>query len=128
MFYYTLVGGAVFELATSAVAFWRASAEEYRLHNAAEAQEKSRTWEAAKAPATLLMSLFLFIYMGVEVSVGGWIVEFMIQVRHGSEYESGLIPTGFWAGVTVGRIALGFANEWLGMYPDVPYTQAATTL
>lgn len=51
------------------------------------------------------------------VSVGGWIVEFMIKARHGGEYESGLIPTGFWAGVTVGRILLGFANEYLGTVP-----------
>lgn len=41
-------------------------------------------------------------------------MDFMIHVRHGGEYESGLIPTGFWAGVTVGRIVLGFVNEYLG--------------
>lgn len=41
----------------------------------------------------------------------------MIQERNGKPFESGLVPTGFWAGVTVGRLVLGFVNDWLGMYP-----------
>lgn len=44
----------------------------------------------------------------------------MVQVRHGAPYQSGLIPTGFWAGVTVGRLVLGFVNDWLGMLPFPP--------
>lgn len=52
--------------------------------------------------------------MDLTVSVGGWVVDFMIQVRDGKPYESGLTPTGFWAGVTVGRLVLGFVNEWIG--------------
>jgi hypothetical protein len=48
------------------------------------------------------------------VSIGGWIVEFMMQVQDGGAVESGLIPTGFWAGITVGRVTLGFVNELLG--------------
>ena len=44
----------------------------------------------------------------------------MVQVRHGEPYQSGLIPTGFWAGVTVGRLVLGFVNDWLGMLPFPP--------
>lgn len=67
-FYWTLVGGAALELATSTAVFWTATAEEYREHNArvGGGDEKSRTWEAAKSPITWLMSAFLFIYMGVE--------------------------------------------------------------
>lgn len=56
------------------------------------------------------------------MSVGGWIVDFMVQVRGGGSYESGLIPTGFWAGVTLGRLVLGFVNDWLGMiFPFLCY-------
>jgi fucose permease len=50
------------------------------------------------------------------VSIGGWIVEFMMQVRHGGAFQSGLIPTGFWAGITIGRLVLGFVNELLGKH------------
>lgn len=45
----------------------------------------------------------------------------MVQVRHGEPYESGLIPTGFWAGVTVGRLVLGFVNDWLGTFLLPPF-------
>jgi fucose permease len=48
------------------------------------------------------------------VSIGGWIVEFMMQVRDGGAVASGLVPTGFWAGITVGRVVLGFVNEFFG--------------
>ena len=48
------------------------------------------------------------------VSVGGWIVDFMMQVRDGGAVASGLVPTGFWAGITIGRIVLAFANEAFG--------------
>lgn len=53
--------------------------------------------------------------------MGGWVVDFMVQVRHGEPYESGLIPTGFWAGVTVGRLVLGFVNDWLGTFLLPPF-------
>lgn len=50
----------------------------------------------------------------VIVSVSGWVVDFMMKVRHGAAFESGIIPTGFWAGITIGRLILGFATEALG--------------
>lgn len=55
------------------------------------------------------------------MSVGGWIVDFMVKERGGEPSKSGLIPTGFWAGVTLGRLVLGFVNEWLGMLSLSPY-------
>ncbi|KAL9108469.1 MAG: hypothetical protein Q9227_006803 [Pyrenula ochraceoflavens] len=38
------------------------------------------------------------------------VVVFMLRVRHGSPFASGLTSTGFWLGVTVGRIVLGFVT------------------
>lgn len=38
----------------------------------------------------------------------------MIKVRHGSPFQSGLIPTGFWLGITLGRLVLGPVTERLG--------------
>src|SRR5271154_4816709 len=39
---------------------------------------KSRTLLAIKNRVTLLISIFLLIYVGIEVSIGGWIVTFML--------------------------------------------------
>lgn len=57
---------------------------------------------------------FLLGYVGAEVALGGWIVEFMIKVRHGPAFESGITATGFWLGLTVGRFVLGFITPKIG--------------
>lgn len=53
-------------------------------------------------------------YVGVEVSLGGWLVEFMLKVRHGEAFKSGMVVTGYWAGLTVGRVILGFITGRIG--------------
>ncbi|KAJ9613363.1 hypothetical protein H2200_003305 [Cladophialophora chaetospira] len=77
------------------------------------AKGKSRTAEAVKNKVTILASIFLLIYVGIEVSIGGWIVTFMLRVRGGSPFASGLTSTGFWLGITVGRLVLGFVTARL---------------
>ncbi|ANB12149.1 Bsc6p [Sugiyamaella lignohabitans] len=55
-----------------------------------------------------LLSAVLFLYVGAEVAFGGWISTFMIKVRHGIEKKMGYVTTGFWAGLTIGRMIIGF--------------------
>ena len=55
-------------------------------------------------PTVHLLALFLFLHIGLEVTISGWIVTFMTE-RHGGPY-SGYISSGFWAGSTIGRLAL----------------------
>ncbi|RYP57045.1 hypothetical protein DL769_009733 [Monosporascus sp. CRB-8-3] len=113
-FYWTLVGAAALELACAAF-FWAEDAQQFRIKNPKTSSTgKSRTSEAIRNKVTWMIALFLFVYMGVEVSVGGWIVDFMMHERGGSQTSSGYVATGFWAGVTIGRLALGLVNEWLG--------------
>lgn len=38
----------------------------------------------------------------------------MSKVREGTEFSSGLTATGFWLGMTVGRVGLGFVTPKLG--------------
>lgn len=38
----------------------------------------------------------------------------MLKVRHGGEFNSGLVVTGYWAGITVGRVVLGFVTGRIG--------------
>ena len=51
------------------------------------------------------MALFLFTYVGVEVTIGGWIVTFLITERGGGP-SAGYISSGFFGGLTVGRVVL----------------------
>ncbi|KAJ6088189.1 hypothetical protein N7486_009450 [Penicillium sp. IBT 16267x] len=62
----------------------------------------------------MLCALFLLGYVGVEVALGGWIVTFMIRVRQGGAFASGMTATGFWLGITVGRVILGFVTPRVG--------------
>ncbi|KAK2766927.1 hypothetical protein FQN54_006242 [Arachnomyces sp. PD_36] len=132
MFYYIMVGGAVLEVIFLVSAFWTATGDKYREAHPPTTEEslleqrriesnsvftkllgKSRTAEAMSNKVTWLCSLFLIAYVGVEVAIGGWVVTFMIKIRHGTPFASGMVATGFWTGITVGRVILGFVTPRL---------------
>ncbi|KAJ5232099.1 hypothetical protein N7468_005055 [Penicillium chermesinum] len=112
-FYYIMVGCAAIELVTCTVCFWQATGADFRAKTAAEQNKgglKDALLTMPSARVTWLCSLFLLGYVGVEVALGGWIVTFMIQIRHGAAFASGMVATGFWLGITVGRFILGFVT------------------
>ena len=106
------------ELATSLHAFWAATGKVFRDSHPRTSGEGSRLKEATfKMPAARvvwLCALFLLGYVGIEVALGGWIVTFMIRVRHGAPFASGMTATGFWLGITLGRVVLGFVTPRIG--------------
>ncbi|KAI0754427.1 major facilitator superfamily domain-containing protein [Daedaleopsis nitida] len=60
-----------------------------------------------------VMALFILVYVGVEVTLGGWIVTYVIDLRGGGP-SSGYIASGFFGGLTFGRIALIWVNQKIG--------------
>ncbi|KAF7351433.1 MFS domain-containing protein [Mycena sanguinolenta] len=60
-----------------------------------------------------IMAFFTFIYVGVEVTIGGWITTYIIDVRNGGP-SSGYISSGFFGGIMVGRLALLWVNQKVG--------------
>ena len=38
----------------------------------------------------------------------------MMRIRHGQPFASGMTATGFWLGLTVGRVSLGFLTGRIG--------------
>ncbi|KAG2357349.1 MFS general substrate transporter [Suillus spraguei] len=60
-----------------------------------------------------LLAVFSLLYIGIEITIGGWIVTYMIGVRGGGP-SSGYISTGFWGGLVVGRLVLLWFNEKIG--------------
>jgi fucose permease len=113
------IGMAVLELAATTTCFWKATAEEYKASlaqhpDAANTSIKDAIMKKPAARVTWLCALFLLGYVGIEVALGGWIVEFMIQVRNGEPFASGMTATGFWLGLTIGRVILGFVTPKIG--------------
>ena len=64
---------------------------------------------------TLLGALFIFAYQGAEVSITGWIISFMIKDRHGDPSKVGYTSSGFFAGLTIGRLFLTFFAPRIGI-------------
>ncbi|RPD57708.1 MFS general substrate transporter [Lentinus tigrinus ALCF2SS1-6] len=60
-----------------------------------------------------LLALFILIYVGTEVTLGGWIVTYVIDLRGGGP-SSGYISSGFFGGLMVGRIVLLGVNKLVG--------------
>ncbi|KAJ5094997.1 hypothetical protein N7532_007288 [Penicillium argentinense] len=119
-FYYVMIGGAFIELITCGACFWKSTGAVFRRATIEPAGEENNgglrkaLFSYPSARVTWLCSLFLLGYVGVEVALGGWIVTFMIRVRHGEAFASGLTATGFWLGITVGRVVLGFVTSRIG--------------
>ncbi|POS69087.1 hypothetical protein DHEL01_v212518 [Diaporthe helianthi] len=119
-FYYIMIGAAIIESAATATAFWKATGKVFRdshpksTDSAGNSSLKEAVLQMPSARITWLCSLFLLCYVGVEVALGGWIVKFMLEVRDGEPFASGMTATGFWLGITVGRVVLGFITPMLG--------------
>ncbi|KAF8911268.1 MFS general substrate transporter [Mucidula mucida] len=59
------------------------------------------------------LAFFALIYIGTEVTLGGWIVTFIINEREGGK-SAGYISSGFFGGLTVGRLALIWFSKKVG--------------
>lgn len=119
-FYFVMIGAAAVELAATVSAFWRATGKVFldshpkTTDSAGSSSLKEALLRMPAARVTWLCAAFLLCYVGVEVALGGWIVKFMIEVRNGEPFASGMTATGFWLGITVGRVVLGFITPLLG--------------
>lgn len=59
-------------------------------------------------------ALFLLVYVGTEVSLGSWSYSLLTQARHQPGLLAGWMVSGYWLGLTVGRLALGHVAERFG--------------
>ncbi|KAL5336722.1 major facilitator superfamily domain-containing protein [Aspergillus crustosus] len=60
------------------------------------------------------LTMFFFLYSGAEITLGGWLVQFLVAVRHGDPEKVGYVASIFWCGFTLGRIALADVTHKFG--------------
>jgi len=115
-FYYLMLGLSCLELLVLPLTFRHATGAVHRATTPIDTSGggASSIKEALRNPITWICAFFLLSYVGVEVSLGGWLVTFMLRVRHGTPFDSGLVATGFWLGITFGRMILGFVTGKVG--------------
>ena len=111
---------AAVELAVCLACFWKSTGAVFRkaIAKSKEGDKKGGLRQALfrrpSARITWICAIFLLGYVGIEVALGGWIVTFMIRVRNGGQFASGMTATGFWLGIMVGRVVLGFVTPRIG--------------
>ncbi len=68
--------------------------------------EKNVLVRTLKRKIVWIVALFLLFYVGTEVSLGSWSYSFLLEERHGLPLISGWIVSGYWIGLTLGRLVL----------------------
>jgi fucose permease len=64
-------------------------------------------------PVVWLGAIFLVIYVGLEITIGAWAYTFMVEARFYDAVFSGWAVSGYWGGLTLGRIILAPLAERL---------------
>ena len=70
---------------------------------------------ASRQPAVLLGSVFLAVYVGLELSVGNWGFTFLVDDRGQSGLLAGYTISGYWLGLALGRFLISPVATRFGM-------------
>jgi fucose permease len=65
--------------------------------------------------ATWFCAAYFLAYVGTETAVSGWVVTFMLRDRNATPYLASLSSSGFWIGMAIGRLVLGFGTDRMGV-------------
>ncbi|PTB67635.1 MFS general substrate transporter [Trichoderma citrinoviride] len=117
IFYTMMMGLACLACVGVTSSFWDDTGAGFHRHREAplsHANAQPGTIKVLKNKVTLTFSAFMVLYVGSEVTIGGWLLTFMMSVRNGSPTASSLATSGFWIGLTVGRFALGWVTGYVG--------------
>ncbi|WWC85360.1 uncharacterized protein L201_000223 [Kwoniella dendrophila CBS 6074] len=66
-------------------------------------------------PVVHYMALFLLLYVGIEVTIGGWATSFLIDERGGND-NAGYVSSGYFGGLVIGRVVLIPVTRKFGNY------------
>jgi fucose permease len=82
-------------------------------HQAEQHIAENVTIAVLKLAAVWLGALFLFLYVGTEISVGNWSYSFLLEDRHQGTLLAGWVVSGYWFGLTLGRFLINTIAERL---------------
>jgi fucose permease len=81
----------------------------------AMATARSPLLQAVRLRSVWLAAFFLLFYTGTEVTVGNWGYSFLTLARSGSLLLSAWVVSGYWCGLTLGRLLLATLTARLGV-------------
>ncbi|MEU4537541.1 MFS transporter [Streptosporangium sp. NPDC023825] len=68
-----------------------------------------------RSPAVVLASVFLAVYVGLEISVGNWGFTFLVEEHAQTGLTAGYISSGYWLGLTLGRFLISPLATRMGL-------------
>ncbi|KAL1791794.1 hypothetical protein ACET3X_009545 [Alternaria dauci] len=114
--YAILAGACALSFLVLVTAFRNETAFVYRESKQSKTNDPKIDVKAVfKYRATWFCAAYFLTYVGIETAISGWIVSFMLRSRHATTYVAGLSSSGYWIGMAVGRLTLGFATDKMGV-------------
>jgi len=109
--YFIWIGMTIVVFTGIGLAFPR---EEKPAHKEEQKVEGNVLILALRQRVVWLAAFFLLFYVGTEVSLGVWSFSFLLQERNGQILFSGWTVSGYWIGLTLGRLLLGRVAQRIG--------------
>ncbi|EPQ54037.1 MFS general substrate transporter [Gloeophyllum trabeum ATCC 11539] len=113
-FYMTCLGMSVPTLALAWFSFRKLRSLPQRPADIISTGQRHGLREALNSRAVWTLALFMMFYVGAEESIGGWIVSFVLNVRHGSPHSASWVASSFYLGIAIGRMVLPSLNVVMG--------------
>jgi fucose permease len=85
-----------------------------RKPNPAGASARSHLKTALRSPIVLASAFLLFLYTGLEASMGNWAYTVQTVSRGTPTWIAGYSISGFWFGLTIGRLIMGRLIRFFG--------------
>ncbi|KAF9451790.1 MFS general substrate transporter [Macrolepiota fuliginosa MF-IS2] len=79
----------------------------------AESNKKNTLKMALRMPYQWAFSAFALLYCGSETTTQGFMVTYLLGSKHANPKTVGYVTSGFWGGISLGRFAFGYCNEYL---------------
>ncbi|KAF4976131.1 hypothetical protein FZEAL_7150 [Fusarium zealandicum] len=116
-FFWVMTAASAVEFVALVTTFWTQTGAVYLAENPTVSGGKSgRTRQVLKNKLSWIFAFFVFGYCGAEVALGGWIVVFMQDRRDASAVTGSAAATGYWGGMTFGRLFLSLVTIRLGEF------------
>ncbi|KAF4998385.1 hypothetical protein FDECE_11812 [Fusarium decemcellulare] len=117
-FYLFAVGVCVINLALICWAFRDTLVVSKKVPSETEASRNKDAVKLIKSTlshrSVWLLSMYYFFYVGSQITINGWVVEYLVQVRDGNLAQMGFIPAAFNGGCLLGRLILAEPTYRLG--------------
>lgn len=112
--YVFLVGVAILNIIGITLGFYHVDFEEVKHEDDNKPNHGELTKLAILNKVTLIGAVYILIYVGVEVTLGGWGFTWLTEGRHGEPGSMLEVMSGYWGGLALGRVLLGYLSGRFG--------------